>query len=120
MPLPKETIPGEKLFAADSDVYLETAHICIKRNTAEKVFGAERVVLSVFYPKDNTFMVAPASEELFRTIHKASQQMLKVKNAAGDQAISIQELLLDHEIDGQNRNLLFVIEEELHILKVTL
>ena len=118
MQLPKETIPGAKSFIASSDVYLEASHICIKKNTAEKIFGAETVVLSVFYTKDNTFMVAPASEELFRTIHKASQQMLKSKNAAGDKSISIQELILDNDINGNDRNLEFVIEEALHLLKV--
>jgi len=120
MHLPKETIPGGKPFIADSDVYLEAAHICIKENIAEKIFGLESIVLSVFYAKNNTFLVAPAGEELFKTIHKASQQMLKTKNAAGDKSISIQELLLDNEIDENDRNLEFVIEEALHILKVKL
>ena len=84
MILPKETIPGGKAFAAESDVYLEAGHICIKKNTAEKIFGSESVVLSVFYAKENSFLAAPASEELFKTLHKASKQMLKMKHAAGD------------------------------------
>jgi len=116
----KETVPGAKSFAANSDVYLEAGHICIKKNTAEKIFGAETVALSVFYAKDNTFMISPSSEELFKTIHKANQQMLKSKNANGDKSISIQELLLDNDIDENNRDLEFVIEEALHILKVKL
>ena len=120
MPFIKETIPGAKSFSATSEVYAESEHICIKKGIAEKIFGAETVVLSVFYAKDNSFMVAPASEELFRTIHKASQQMLKSKNLAGDKSISIQELLLDNDIDGNDRNLEFTTEEALHILKVKL
>ncbi len=120
MHLPKETIPGAYPFTSESDVYLEAGHICIKKNIAEKIFCSETVVLSVFYAKDNTFMVAPAGEELFRTIHKANQQMLKMKNAAGDKSISIQELVLDNEIDEKDRDLEFVIEEALHILKIKL
>jgi hypothetical protein len=118
--LPRETVAGGKSFMADSEVYMEAEHICIKKNIAEKVFGTETVVLSVFYAKDNTFMVAPASEELFRTIHKASQQMLKSKNIAGDKSISIQELLLDNDVPAYDRNLEFTMEEALHILKVKL
>jgi hypothetical protein len=120
MLLPKETIPGSKGFAAAADVYLEAGHICVKKNTAEKIFGSESVVLSVFYVKENSFLVAPASEELFKNLHKASQQMLKIKNASGDRSIYIQELLLDNDIDEANRNLEFTIEEALHILKVKL
>ena len=46
--------------------------------------------------------------------------MLKMKNAAGDKSISIQELVLDNEIDEKDRDLEFVIEEALHILKIKL
>ena len=120
MYFPKETTPGARSFYATSDVYLEASHICIKKQVAEKIFGPETVVLSVFYAKDNSFMVAPATEELFKTIHKVSQQMLKMKNASGDRSISIQELFLDNDIEETNRNLEFEIEEKLHILKVKL
>ena len=98
--LPKEAWHAASAFVPGGDVYLSAEHICVKKAVAEKVFGTEAVVLSVFYPKDSTFMLAPASEELFRTIHKASQQMLKSKNAAGDKSVSIQELLLDQEINA--------------------
>lgn len=118
--LPKETVTGAKSFNSTSDVYLEASHICIKKNTAEKIFGSETVVLSVFYGKEKTFMAAPASEELFRNLHKAGQQMLKIKNAAGDKSISIQELILDNDIDNKDRDLEFVMEEALHVLKVKL
>lgn len=120
MHLPKETIPGAKSFMPHSEVYLEQEHICIKKNIVEKIFGSETVVMTVFYDKDNTFMVAPASEELFRKLHKSNQQMLKTKNANGDKSISIQELLLDKDIEEKNRDLEFIKEEALHILKVKL
>ena len=120
MNLPKETVPGAKSFSSDNDVYLEAGHICVKKNIAEKIFGTERVVLSVYYAKENSFLVAPASEELFKNLHKANQQMLKMKNASGDKSISIQELLLDNDIEEQNRNLEFEMEEALHILKIKL
>ncbi len=120
MHLPKETIAGTKAFAATSDVYLEAAHICIKKDIADKVFGSDRVALSVFYAADNTFLAAPSGEELFRKIHKVSQQMLKMKTANGDKSISIQELLLDNDLDDTDRDLEFTMEEALHILKVKL
>lgn len=120
MHLPKETVAGKKSFDADSEVYLEGGHICVKRDTAEKIFGADNVVLSVFYAKDNSFLVAPASEDLFRRLHKANQQMLKTKNNDGDKSISIQELLLDHDINENDRNLEFKMEEAMHLLKVKL
>jgi hypothetical protein len=65
-------------------------------------------------------LAAPADEEVFKTIHKAHQQLLKEKNAAGDKSISVQEILLDHDLDNHNRDLEYIAEEPLHILKVKL
>ena len=116
--IPKATNINLKSFKAESDVYLEAQHIIIKKNIAEKIFGNDTVVLSTFYINDKIFLIAPASEELFRKIHKGSQQMLKNKNAFGDKSISVQELLLDNDIDNNDRNLEFTLETSLHILKV--
>ncbi len=121
MQFPKETTPGTKAFLSANDVFLEAGHVCIKKNTAEKIFGTDNVALSVYYPKERLFMVAPLSESLFKTVHKAKQQMLKMKNAQGDRSVSIQELLLDHDdIDEGARTLEFTAEETLHILKIKL
>ena len=101
-------------------MYLESGHICIKKNVAEKIFGTEQSVFSIYYPTEKTFLTAPQSEEGFKTIHKASSQMLKNKNAAGDRSLSVQEVLLDNDLDNIDRDLEFVAEEVLHILKVKL
>jgi hypothetical protein len=120
MLLPKETIPGKISFESNSDVYLESAHLCIKKNISERIFGEGTVVLTVYYPQEHSFMVSPSGEDFFRKIHKAKQQMLKSKNLFGDKSISIQELILDEGIDETNRELEFVLEETLKILKVKL
>ena len=120
MHFPKETIPGSKLFNATSDVYLEAAHVCIKKNIADKIFSTERVVLSVYYEKDKTFMIVPSGDELFRKLHKVTQQLFKTKNINGDKSVSIKDLLIDNNIDSHDRDLEFVAEEALHILKIKL
>lgn len=117
---PKGVIHAEKSFVPDSDVYLESGHICIRKNVAEKIFGSGGAVLSVYYDADKTFLAAPLNEEVFKIIHKAKQQMLKDKNAAGDRSISVQEVLLDNDLNDDDRNLEFTAEEALHILRVKL
>ena len=117
---PKGVVHAEKLFVADSDVYLEAGHICVKKNVAEKIFGSHGAILSVYYEAEKTFLAAPLNEEVFKIIHKAKQQMLKDKNAAGDKSISVQEILLDHELNNNDRNLEYTAEEALHTLKVKL
>jgi hypothetical protein len=118
--IPRNIIPLQNTFAATSDVYLEDGHVCIKKNIAEKIFEQNFSVFCKYYPTEKIFLVAPVSEELFKQIHKASQQMLKSKNALGNKSISLQEILIDNDIAGNNRNLQFIAEESLHILKVQL
>ena len=120
MQLPKETIPGKKPFISNSDVYLESSHLCIKKNIAEKLFGSDSILLTIYYPQDRVFMMASTTEEFFKKIHKAKQQMLKSKNAQGDKSVSLQELILDEGIDETNRDLEFEMETALRILKVKL
>jgi hypothetical protein len=116
----KEMIPATGIPATTGEVYMEGGHICIKASIAEKIFGPDSMALCIYYPNDRTFMAAPAGDDLFRTIHKGKPQILKSKNKAGDRSISIQELLLDNDIDDTNRSLDFVAEEALNILKVIL
>ena len=118
--VPKETVTGAASFINDSNVYLECSHICIKKELAEKVFGKDPVALTVFYAADKSFMAAPAGDDLFRKLHKADQQILKNKNAAGDRSIAVMELLLDYELDDTDRNLEFLMEEALHTIKIKL
>ncbi|MFY0255520.1 hypothetical protein ACDQ55_16365 [Chitinophaga sp. 30R24] len=117
---PPNAVPEKKSFIPIKEVYLEDGHICIKRSLAEKIFRTEMVVFTIFYAKDKTFLAAPASEESFKNIHKVQQQMLKSKNLSGDKSISIQEILLDNDIAENDRDLTFLAEEALHILKVHL
>ena len=118
--VPKETAAGPGKFIAESDVYLEGGHICIKKSIVDMIFGAEPVILCIYYEKDQTFFAAPSDEELFRKLHKGSQFILKIKNALGDRSISVQELLLDQDVSNADRNLKFTAETSLRILKIKL
>jgi hypothetical protein len=121
MYLTRETAPVNNLHNAGSDIYLEAGHICIKKNIAEQIFGAEKIALTAFYTKDHTFLIAPPSEEPFRMLHKVGQSILKMKNATGDVSISIRELLLDNEeIDNNDRDLEYVTENAMHLIKIKL
>jgi hypothetical protein len=115
----KETIPGAPTFTTGNGVYMEAGHICIKKDLADKIFGPEQVVLTVYYAANQTFLMAPPSEQPFRMIHKATQQILKKKNAWGDRSVAIQELLLDNEdIKTSDRVLEYIAEESLHLLTI--
>jgi len=104
-------------FNATGKVYLERQHICIKRDIAEAVFGAEEAVCLAF-PKDNVLMIAPISNREFKSLYRAEQQMLKSKNMAGDKAIAVHGFLADNERDVADRDLSFEADDARRILTV--
>jgi len=117
----KEAISPDTSNRADihSPVYLESSHVCISHEIAAQVFGNVSVILSVYYPAEKTFFLAPAGAEYFIRIHKTTQQILKTRNAAGDRSVAIHDLILDHGIDEDDRILNYSIEAALNVLKVT-
>lgn len=95
-------------FNATSTVYLEKQHVCIKSDIVEIIFGAEEVVL--MYYADTILTAAPVSNQEFKHLYKAEQQILKSKNLSGDKAIAIHGLLMDNDRDITDRNLNFEVD----------
>jgi hypothetical protein len=99
-------------------VYLSNGHIIISKEIAESHFGDSAQVNWVFYPKQNAIMIAAMNDELFKSLHKTSMSMLKYKNDSGQRSISVQEVLLDHDIDPENRELDFKADATMKVLTV--
>lgn len=101
-------------------IRLKSSHLLIDREVAADIFGNDLNVNVVYYVDRQTLLIAPESEELFKTIHKAKQHMLKDRNSKGDKTIALHELLIDNEIDSTDRDLEFEFQKELRILNVKL
>ncbi len=65
-------------------------------------------------------MVASQEDKNFKELHKTSLSMLKFKNSRGDRSISLEELLIDKEIDSNDRSLEYTADEKMKILTVYL
>lgn len=44
--------------------------------------------------------------------------MLKTRNLQGDKSISLQELIIDHDLDESDRDLVFTHQEGMQMLQV--
>lgn len=99
---------------------LKASHLQIDKEVSELVFGAEYNVLMVYYAQKNALLIAPATDELFKTVHKASQHLLKDRNALGDKTIALHELLIDHQLDDTDRDLQYEMPPGLGIIHVKL
>ena len=106
-------------FEAKSEVWLEAGHICIKKELADYIYGRSEAILSHYYPKEGLFLAAAADEPVYASLDRMKRLALKT-SSMGDRWIPIQELLSEHHVDAGNRDLSFVEDEPMHMLKIKL
>ena len=101
-------------------IKLRTQHLWISGDIAGTVFGDLDKVYTVYYPQLHALLLAPMDDEIFPTIHKGDLQMLKTRNLEGDKTISLQEIIIDHDLDESDRDLVFMHQPGVRMLHVTL
>ena len=101
-----------------SELDLKSQHIVVYQPLAEKLLAGETHVLLKYDTTEKVLLMAPASRNEFKVAHKAAQHMLKERNLKGDKSISIHEILIDHELDDNDRVLSF--SEQEGIIKINL
>ena len=106
-------------FEAKSEVWLESGHICIRKELAEYIFGRSEAILSHYYPKERLFLAAAADEPIYATLDRMKRYPLKT-TGMGDRWIPVHELLSEHGVVSEDRNLSFVEDEPMHMLKIKL
>lgn len=100
-------------------ITLSNGHIVIGKEMAETLLEADNNKIAwVFYTAKNTMMIASQKDELFTSIHKATISILKLKNGRGDRSFSIQELLIDKELNDTDRELAHIADEAMKIVTV--
>ncbi|MBU6342431.1 MAG: hypothetical protein KGS48_13125 [Bacteroidetes bacterium] len=101
-------------------VKLQARHLWIDGSLAADLIGEAPCVYLVYYPERKALLLAPIDESYFTTVHKANQALVKLRNIKGDRSISLQELLIDHDIPDDDRPLPFLHQEGLRMLHITL
>jgi hypothetical protein len=101
-------------------VTLTNRHLIITKNIIEKLFAGAAQVNWVYYANKKTILIASQHDDLFKSLHKTNMSMLKFKNSNGDRSISIEELLIDNNMDHADRELPFTADEQMKILSINI
>lgn len=100
-------------------VALLNRHLLIGAELAKSFLADSTHINMVYYAQRHTLMLAPAADELFKGLHKTSMQMVKNKNLVGDKTISLEELLIDNELNDMDRPLDYKLDA-MNIMQVFL
>lgn len=104
----------------DKPVCLRSQHLIVHSDIVRSVFKDDKTVFMIYYPDKKILMLAPYFNELFRSLHKAKQYMLKEIAQNRENAIPLHAILLDNEIEMENRFLAFTADEKMNILTINL
>lgn len=99
-------------------ITLTNRHLIISNEIVESIFGFSSQVNWVYYDNKKILMIASQHDDIFKGLHKTSMSMLKFKNSKGDRSISLEELLIDNELDSSDRSLEFNADKKMKILTV--
>jgi hypothetical protein len=103
-----------------SKIKLKTSHLYIDSDLAAAAFGDTAQVYAVYYKAKNSLLLAPMNDEFFPKLHKAGLLMLKSRNLQGDKTIAMHEILIDNDINDENRDLEYQYTEGVELLNVKL
>lgn len=103
-----------------SEIKLQNRHLFISGALAADAFGDVIQVYVVYYAQNHALLLAPIDDPLFPTMHKARMQMLKTRNLQGDRSISMEEILIDHDIDDTDRDLPYNYQPGLRMVHINL
>lgn len=101
-------------------ILLSKGHLIIDAGIAQSFFANASHVNIVYYAQRKTLLMASVHDELFKTLHKTAMVMLKLKNAKGDGSVTIQELIIDNDIDPDDRALNFNADSIMKIISIFL
>ncbi|MEL7159942.1 MAG: hypothetical protein AAFN92_04230 [Bacteroidota bacterium] len=104
----------------DAPVQLKRQHLWLSAEIAADAFAGERQVYVVYYPQRGALLLAPMSDDAFKSLHECSLVMLKDRNVRGDKSLSLQEIVIDNDLDGSDRPLAFTTQPGLRMLQVKL
>ena len=101
-------------------VRLHRQHLWLSAEVAANAFGNERQVYVVYYPQRGALLLAPMADDAFKSLHECSLVMLKDRNLKGDKSLSLQEIVIDNDLDATDRPLSFTSKSGLRLLRVLL
>lgn len=99
-------------------VRLHRQHLWLSAEVASTALLGERQAYLVYYPQRGALLLAPMSDDAFKTLHECSLVMLKDRNLAGDKSLSLQEVIIDNDLNGTDRDLKFSHNPAVPLLQV--
>ena len=102
----------------DCAIQLKNKHLWIAAEVAQQAFGDVQQVYAVYYANLKILLLAPMTDTMFKQAHDCSMLFLKTRSVAGDKSLSLEEIIIDHDLDDKDRPLQYVGAPGLQMLQI--
>lgn len=99
-------------------VQLRASHLVVEASLAEKVFEQASSAYVSYKADRHLLLLCPSSNDWFPKLHEAREYILKHKDLKGTRSIAIRDMLLDHDLPSQDRNLAYELVEAQQLIKI--
>ena len=103
-----------------SKIFLKLTHVNIDAEIVKSVFDNIHYAYVTYLANRNQILITPVNSVWFTKLYKPTQFLLKSRNLKGDKTLAIREIFIDNELDTHDRDLSYVVEEGLNLIKITL
>ena len=101
-------------------VSIKSSHIQLDNSIVSQVFQDIHYAYATYVKTQNTLLITPVNSQWFVKMYEPTQFLLKAKNLKGDKAIAVREILIDNNINQEDRELHFEIIEKTNLIKIEL
>lgn len=101
-------------------ISLKSSHIYLENDLVESIFENIHYAYIKYLKDQNRLLITPVSSQWFIKMYEPTQFLLKSRNLKGDRTLGIREILIDNDLDTNDRLLDFEIIKKTKLIKVSL
>jgi hypothetical protein len=101
-------------------ISLKSSHIYLENELVETVFESIHYAYVKYLKEQKLLLITPVSSQWFVKMYEPTQFLLKSRNLKGDRTLAIREILIDNDLDANDRDLEFEIIEKTKLIKIKL
>jgi hypothetical protein len=101
-------------------ISLKSSHIYLENELVETIFENIHYAYVKYLKDKQRLLITPVSSQWFVKMYAPTQFLLKSRNLKGDRTLAIREILIDNDLDANDRDLEFEIIEKTKLIKIKL
>lgn len=105
---------GQKL------VTLKSSHVYLGVELVDRIFQNIHYAYVTYVPEQKKLLITPVSSQWFVKMHKPTQFLLKSRNLKGDRTLAIREILIDNDLDTNDRELDYEVVDKTNLIKIAM